>query len=101
MNKDLILREKLALQRTIMANQTTYLAYIRTSMYFMVAGLSVKNLLQISPGDFFQYFFFVMAGLLFIFGTINFFVHRNLIKKSEMHVGNFKTEYLTQNESYE
>jgi hypothetical protein len=32
--QDLILRERLALQRTILANQTTVLAFIRTAMYF-------------------------------------------------------------------
>ena len=46
-NKDLILRERLALQRTILANQTTVLAFIRTAMYFFVAGLSTRNLLKI------------------------------------------------------
>lgn len=44
-NKDLLLRENLALQRTILANQTTFLSFLRTSMYFLVAGLSIKNLL--------------------------------------------------------
>jgi putative membrane protein len=33
-NKDLILRERLALQRTILANQTTVLAFFSTAMYF-------------------------------------------------------------------
>jgi putative membrane protein len=33
-NKDLILREKLALQRTTLANQSTFLLLLRTSMYF-------------------------------------------------------------------
>ena len=47
MNKDLILREKLALQRTILANQSTFLSFIRTSMYFLVAGISVNNLTTI------------------------------------------------------
>jgi uncharacterized membrane protein YidH (DUF202 family) len=46
-NKDLILRERLALQRTILANQTTVLAFFRTAMYFFVAGLSTRNLLKI------------------------------------------------------
>jgi putative membrane protein len=33
-NKDLILRERLALQRTVLANQSTFLAFLRTAMYF-------------------------------------------------------------------
>ena len=52
MNKDLILREKLALQRTILANQSTFLSFLRTSMYFLMAGLSLTNLLLIENGLF-------------------------------------------------
>jgi putative membrane protein len=37
-NKDLILRERLALQRTILANQSTFLSFLRTSLYFLIAG---------------------------------------------------------------
>ena len=47
MNKDLILREKLALQRTVLANQSTFLAFLRTAMYFLVAGLTINNLLDL------------------------------------------------------
>ena len=53
-NKDLILREKLALQRTVMANQTTLLSFIRTSLYFLVAGLSLKSLLKLDNSLLFQ-----------------------------------------------
>ena len=35
-NKDLILRERLALQRTSMSNDTTLLAFIRTALYFSI-----------------------------------------------------------------
>ena len=53
-NKDLILREKLAVQRTVMANQTTLLSFIRTSLYFLVAGLSLKSLLKLENSLLFQ-----------------------------------------------
>ena len=46
-NKDLILRERLALQRTVLANQSTFLSFLRTAMYFLIAGLSLKNVLKI------------------------------------------------------
>ena len=39
-NKDLILRERLALQRSGLAKQSTLLAFLRTAMYFLIAGLS-------------------------------------------------------------
>lgn len=57
-NKDLILRERLALQRTAMSNDTTLLAFIRTALYFSVAGLSVNTLLKLNYGLWIEIFFF-------------------------------------------
>ena len=39
-NKDLILREKLAIERTVMANDRTFLSFVRTALYFAIAGIS-------------------------------------------------------------
>ena len=36
--EELILRDFLALDRTVLANQRTFLAYIRTSLAFLVTG---------------------------------------------------------------
>lgn len=41
MNKDLVLREHLAFERTKLANETTLQAYFRTGIYFLVAGSTV------------------------------------------------------------
>lgn len=38
MNKDLVLREYLAIERTKLANERTLLTYIRTGLYFLVAA---------------------------------------------------------------
>jgi uncharacterized membrane protein YidH (DUF202 family) len=45
MNKDLVLREYLAIERTRLANETTLLAYIRTGLYFLVAGSTLGHLI--------------------------------------------------------
>ena len=50
-NKDLILREKLAIERTAMAIDTTLLSFIRTSLYFAVAGLTVNSFLKMQVVD--------------------------------------------------
>ncbi|GCD77414.1 hypothetical protein JCM31826_08960 [Thermaurantimonas aggregans] len=93
-NKDLVLREKLALQRTIMANQTTFLAFLRTSLYFVVAGLTIHQVLEVKGGHFFEGLFLSIASVLFLIGIINFFVQKRLIEKSKIHIGNYKMEYL-------
>jgi len=93
-NKDLILRENLALQRTILANQSTFLSFLRTSMYFLVAGLSVHNLLDIKSSTTISYGFYGISACLFIFGIVNYMLNAKQIKENRIHVGGYKTEYL-------
>jgi putative membrane protein len=38
--EELILRDHLAVDRTILANERTFLAYIRTALYLIVAGVT-------------------------------------------------------------
>jgi len=94
-NKDLILREKLALQRTILANQTTLLSFLRTALYFLVAGLSLENLLKLENSLLFQITFYSIALSILIIGIYNYFKQKRSIKASEIHIGDYKTEYLT------
>jgi len=91
-NKDLILREKLAIQRTILANQTTLLAFVRTSMYFLVAGLSIDNFIEFNNILIIPYLFYVVSFVIAVLGVVNYFIQKNKIKKSEIHVGNYKLE---------
>ncbi|MFN8339305.1 MAG: DUF202 domain-containing protein [Saprospiraceae bacterium] len=93
-NKDLILREKLALQRTVLANQSTFLSFLRTSMYFLMAGLTIQNIFSQGNYIFFEILLFVISGLVLILGIFNFFKHKKMIHQSEIHVGDYKTEYL-------
>jgi putative membrane protein len=40
-NSDLILRDELAIDRTILANERTLLAYLRSAVALIIAGLSI------------------------------------------------------------
>ena len=93
MNRDLILRENLALQRTTLANQTTLLAFLRTSLYFAIAGLSLENLLKIEQHIMIEILLFSISFFILAYGVANYLVHKNKIKKSYGHVGNYKDEY--------
>jgi putative membrane protein len=92
-NKDLILRERLALQRTTLANQTTVLAFIRTAMYFFVAGLSTRNLLQIENSILIEMAFYTIAFVILSLGLLNYFKHRNMITANKKHIGDYKLDY--------
>lgn len=92
-NKDLILRERLALQRTILANQTTFLAFLRTSMYFFIAGLSLENLLKVEHNYSIEMFFFISSFVLFCVGVFNYFKHKKNIRDNEKNIGDYKLDY--------
>jgi putative membrane protein len=92
-NKDLILRERLALQRTIVANQTTVLAFFRTAMYFLVAGLSTRNLLKIENSIIIEVSFYLIAFVILILGIVNFFKQRKMITENEKYIGDYKLDY--------
>jgi putative membrane protein len=92
-NKDLILRERLALQRTILANQSTFLAFLRTSMYFFIAGLSLESLLKIENSFVIEWFLFISSFVIFCIGIFNYFKHKKMILDNEKHIGDYKLEY--------
>jgi putative membrane protein len=92
-NKDLILRERLALQRTILANQSTFLAFLRTSMYFFIAGLSLESLLNMTNSIAIEIFFFTSSFIIFLIGIINYFRQKKMIIESEKNIGDYKMEY--------
>ncbi len=93
MNKDLILRERLAIQRTIMANQSTFLSFLRTSMYFAVAGISLDQLLKLPGGNVLEYVFLIISAAVLIVGIVNYFIQKKKIAESEKHIGDYKFDY--------
>ena len=92
-NKDLILRERLALQRTTLANQSTFLAFLRTAMYFLIAGLSLRNLLKVENGLLIEIVLLVVSFLIFVFGITNYFKHKKSISENKKHIGDYQLEY--------
>lgn len=93
-NKDLILRENLALQRTSMANQVALLAFVRTALYFAVAGISMRSVFKIETITFLEVILYIISATLITLGIINYFKQKKLMNESERHVGNYKLEYL-------
>lgn len=92
-NKELILREQLALQRTLLANQSTFLSFLRTAMYFFVAGLSIGSLIKTEYSLIIEISFFISSFLILIIGIFNYFRHKRMILKNEQNIGNYKNEY--------
>ena len=93
LNKDLILREKLAIERTEMAIDRTLLSFIRTALYFIVAGMTVNSLLKVRYGIVAEIAFW-SAGLAILFiGWYKFRVQKGKIKEAEKHIGHYRLEW--------
>ena len=61
---DHAMREQLDLIRTVLANERTFLAYLRTSLALAVAGVSIFHFLGRSPGANALGVLFVLSAIL-------------------------------------
>lgn len=94
MNKDLVLREYLAIERTRLANETTLLAYIRTALYFVVAGSTLGKIVDTE--------FWRLAGpplvgiglLIVVAGIIRFIKVRKAIAQSRKNIGQSSAAFI-------
>src|SRR3989344_6615931 len=80
--KQLILRDYLSIERTILANESTFLAYIRTSLTISVVGVTLFQLSQ--SNEAFQYIGIVLAlsGVyIFLAGSVRTVIMRKKINK--------------------
>lgn len=94
MNKELVLREYLAIERTRLANETTLLAYIRTGLYFLVAG---STLGQVVDTAFWKIagLPLIMIGLLIVLaGIVRYIKIKRLIRKSRKNIGDASAEFI-------
>lgn len=89
-NKDLILREKLALERTQMANDRTLLSFLRTSLYFAVGSLSINNFLKLKYGFLFQISLGITCFLILILGVYKYKQTQIKIEDYKKHIGDYK-----------
>lgn len=92
-NKDLILRERLAIERTDMAIDRTLLSFIRTALYFSIAGMSVNSLVKVGYGLLIEIVFWVFALALLIIGIIRFKMQKKRLKDNEKHIGSYQLEH--------
>lgn len=92
-NKDLILREKLAIERTDMAIDRTLLSFIRTSLYFVIAGMTVNSLIKVSYGWWLEILFWIFGMIILFIGLLKFKQQKKKLKLSQKHIGDYKLEW--------
>ena len=82
--KDLILRDQLAIERTKLAEERTYLAYIRTGMSLSLGGLFFLGYFPDGPFHYAGYATLVVSLFFIIFGFYNHKKSMRLIEKASM-----------------
>jgi putative membrane protein len=94
MNKDLVLREFLAVERTKLANETTLLAYIRTGLYFLIAGSTLGHIVETTFWKIAGVPLMVIGILIMIGGMIRFKRVSKAIELSKQNIGNSSDAFL-------
>lgn len=94
MNKDLVLREYLAIERTKLANERTLLTYIRTGLYFLVAGTTLGHLINTPFWDAMGLPIVIVGAFLTVVGVVRFIMVAREIRNSRKYVGNASLEFI-------
>lgn len=81
------LNDLLAVERTMMANDRTLLSFIRTALYFGVAGISLRQLMPQSFSWELTYFFIALALMFLVVGAIRYRNQLRRIRRSQQHHG--------------
>ena len=76
------INDLLAIERTIMANERTFLAYIRTSMTLLVPGVTGFQLANTILLKIVSFMFVPLGILVFIIGVIRFYKKRKATRRS-------------------
>lgn len=94
MNKDLVLREYLAIERTRLANETTLLAYIRTGLYFLVAGSTFGHLVESEFWNIVGTPLVITGLIIMLLGLVRYFRLRRSIEASKKNIGNSSEAFI-------
>lgn len=75
------IRENLALDRTILANERTILAYVRSSLYLLIGGIALLQLKDFEELKWLGAVSLVLCVLLLGIGIFRFILLRKRLKK--------------------
>ena len=83
MEKDkLNLSDRLAIERTHLANERTFLAFFRSAVFFLGTGISILHINFFEDIPFLGWGFVVLSPLMFLFGLYRLVSVRRFIKKT-------------------
>ncbi len=84
---ELILRDTLAIERTKLANERTFLAYFRSSIFFLGTGVSIIHINFFEEVNYLGWFFVAASPLVFGIGLYRLITVRrsiaNMVEKAD------------------
>ncbi len=81
LQRELIIRDYLARQRTTLANQRTLLSFVRTSLYFLVSGIALFEVDKLAHVSKLGYLAFGLSLGFLILGVSSYIRIRRRLKK--------------------
>jgi putative membrane protein len=94
MNRDLILREHLAIERTKMANETTLLSYIRTGLYFIVGGSTLGHFIETEFWRISGIPLMIIGIIIILFGIVRYYRVVKMLEMSRKNIGAVSDQYI-------
>lgn len=79
--EELILRDRLAIERAKLANERTFLAYFRSSIFFLATGLSIIHINFFQEVNYLGWFFVGVSPIVFGVGFVRLITVRKSISK--------------------
>jgi putative membrane protein len=93
-NKDLVLREHLALERTRLANERTLLSYIRTGLYFAVAGSTLGHVVNSNFWKIIGTPLIIVGVIIIAWGIARFLNVKKSMEASRKNIGNASKDFI-------
>jgi putative membrane protein len=79
-SESMILRDFLALERTKLANERTFFAYIRTSLYLVLGAIAFLQIEDLGNIQWLGYVCFALSAVLFTIGIIRYYKLKEKLK---------------------
>lgn len=81
----MLMRDYLAIDRTIMSNEVSFLAYIRTSLTLLIAGITILKFIETGWIITLAWVLIALAGLLFVQGFIRYDENDQMLHRIRQH----------------
>jgi len=78
------LEEELSEERTLLSNERTFLAYIRTAFTILIAGIAIINLFNLGILNFVGFALLVAGAFFLVLGLIYYIIRKRKIREGKL-----------------